>query len=59
LNCFHPGEYDQDCGKVIFKSHENVPLKTHALYNQLSKTAELEDNPQFGIKGTTSLSKLF
>ena len=24
LNCFHPGEYNETHGKVIFKPHENV-----------------------------------
>jgi hypothetical protein len=59
LNSFHPGEYDQEVSKVIFRPLENVPLKTTDLYNQLSAMAEFKNEDQFGIKGTTSLSKLF
>lgn len=59
LNCFHPGEYDQEVSKVIFRPLENVPLKTTDLYNQLSAMAEFKNEDQFGFKGTTSLSKLF
>ena len=54
----HPGEYDQASSKVIFKPQDNVPLKTNAIYNQLSLKADLENIHKFGIKGTNALSKL-
>jgi predicted HAD superfamily hydrolase len=58
LNCFHPGEYDQASSKLIFKPKDNVPLKTNAIYNQLSKKADIEKVQKFGINGTNALSKL-